>query len=198
MNTIYLVAGSIGTGKSTFTSSFFIGSDMEYISSDAYKKCFFDYSNVNLKDGYRCADKLVAYKLEDKCKKSEDFIYEICPTSTEKILYLKELVLKYQYKIISFFLATDDVDINIKRVENRINIEKGDPIPVEKTHNRYYRSLNSISDIVHISETVYFIDNSSIIEVVACIKEQNLHLFKHSNWLNTFFINKLNKHNYGK
>ncbi|MBK8830923.1 MAG: hypothetical protein IPN60_08700 [Saprospiraceae bacterium] len=193
MKTIYLIVGSIGSGKSSFGKDFFANKNIEYISTDCYKKLFFDYYGHDLLKGYHKGDLLVQYKLEKNCKNNSDLIYEICPTNIDKINFIKYLLKTYNYKIVSFIIGTDDVNININRGKARYNLEGGDPVSEEKVTSRYYTTMTNLSIILNISNKTYFIDNSIKIKKIAYFENNTMHIFAHNIWFDEFVVNKINK-----
>ena len=141
----------------------------EYISTDCYKKLFFDYYGHDLLKGYHKGDLLVQYKLEKNCKNNSDLIYEICPTNIDKINFIKYLLKTYNYKIVSFIIGTDDVT------------------------SRYYTTMTNLSIILNISNKTYFIDNSIKIKKIAYFENNTMHIFAHNIWFDEFVVNKINK-----
>lgn len=162
MKTVYLILGSIGSGKSVvadFILSNKIFENIEYVGSDIYKKKYFDLDVGIDERGYRCADELVFHRIEQICKSESDFMYEFCPTNLNKIQTIKHLVQKYNYKIISFFIGTESKEINVERCKSR---EKNgaDEVSEEKVIRRYSEALNRVIEITDFSSKMYFIDNS--------------------------------------
>lgn len=190
MNTIYLVLGSIGTGKSTLAKELFMGLNLDFISSDLYKKMFF-HENAQLSTGYKKADLLADYKLEANCKNKVDFVYELCPTNGMKIERIIDLKVKYKYKFISFIVGTNNVDINITRTQNRYDIGKADYVPAEKVVSRYSLAFENMPTLVKQSEKCYFIDNSEYYKPIAYLSNEMLHLFNFTEWFNNFLLNKI-------
>ena len=177
MKTAYLVLGSIGSGKSVFAD--FILSDatfenIEYVGSDMYKKKYFD-SDVKIdKRGYRAADELVFYRIEQICTSGNDFVYEFSPTNLNKIETIKHILKKYNYKIVAFFIGTENQEINVTRCKNREQ-NGADRVPEEKVRRRYSDALNRVIDIVDLSQKTYFIDNSKETpKIVAHLTDNNL------------------------
>ncbi|MDR2913329.1 MAG: zeta toxin family protein [Tannerella sp.] len=193
MKTIYLLVGSIGSGKTVVGSRIFSYEpyqEIEYIGSDVYKRFFFDTKGNKLSEGYRRADKLVEYKMYRVCKKGNDFIYELCPTAQHKIDRIALIKEQYEYNIVSFFIGTSSVDINIERTKKRYDTENADTISEEKVRTRYFMTMDNIGQITKMSETVYFIDNSDSPNIVAYLSNNDLHIFKHVEWFDKYILNK--------
>lgn len=162
MKTVYLILGSIGSGKSVvadYILSNKVFENIEYVGSDIYKKKYFDIDVGIDERGYRCADELVFHRIEQICKSDNDFMYEFCPTNLNKIQTIKYLTQKYNYKIISFFIGTQSKEINVERCKSR-EIKGADEVSEEKVIRRYSEALNRVIEIADISSKMYFIDNS--------------------------------------
>lgn len=180
--TIYLVLGAIASGKSTVSKKILSNdSEIEYVCADVYKKSLFDISvsgeNAS-KIGYRCADELLFFRIEELCAKGESFILEFCPTNRNKFETIKYYAKLYKYQIVSYFVGTDNVNINLSRNQER---EKngGDHVPEQKIKIRYEDAFNSILEIMCISKMVYFIDNSNEQhKVVACVDKRTVSVFE--------------------
>ena len=58
-----------------------------------------------------------------------------------------------------YYVATEDPEINISRVENRVRLG-GHPVPRQKVTERYYRSLELLFEAVRHTHRAYIFDNS--------------------------------------
>lgn len=58
-----------------------------------------------------------------------------------------------------YFIATDDPEINISRVRNRVKLG-GHSVPVNRIEQRYYRSLDLLMDAIRKTNRAYIFDNS--------------------------------------
>jgi len=186
MKTVYLILGSIGSGKSVvadFILSNKVFENIEYVGSDVYKKKYFDFDVGINERGYRCADELVFHRIEQICKSERDFMYEFCPTNLNKIHTIKYIVQKYNYKIISFFIGTERKEINVERCKSR-EINGADEVSEEKVIRRYSEALNRVIEITDISSRMYFIDNSNEIpKIIAYLFEGELEILDSTcNW----------------
>ncbi|MBS0633221.1 MAG: zeta toxin family protein [Verrucomicrobia bacterium] len=63
------------------------------------------------------------------------------------------------YRTYLYFIATDDPEINISRVQNRVNLG-GHPVPEHKIRKRYHRSLGLLPAAVRATNRAYIFDNS--------------------------------------
>lgn len=159
--TVYFIFGSIGSGKSEVAKRLLCSNkfkDLIYIGSDAYKYKFFNQRNLE-KKGYRCADELAFLVMKEACRNGKSFMYELCPTNHNKIESIKHLINEYNYKTIGFFVGTNNVNINLKRVIQRTN-EGKDEVLEEKVKERYNDALGRVLELLSITNILYFIDNS--------------------------------------
>lgn len=189
MKTIYLILGAIGSGKSTLAESLGLKLNVDFVSSDLYKKFYFN-NYATLSTGYRKADLLVKFKLSMNCQNAVSFIYELCPTNLEKVLTITEMKKKYSYRIISFIIGTDSSQVNINRTKKRIQVENADFVAVDKVVSRYDLTFENLPQLISISDENYFIDNTDFFKVVGYMKNTKLHLFNKSNWLSNLLIKK--------
>jgi len=63
------------------------------------------------------------------------------------------------YRTYLYFVATDDPDINISRVRNRVKLG-GHPVPENRIAQRYYRSLDLLMAAIRHTNRAYIFDNS--------------------------------------
>ena len=63
------------------------------------------------------------------------------------------------YRTYLYFVATEDADINVSRVQHRVAMG-GHPVPEEKIRQRYTRSLALLADAVTYANLAYIFDNS--------------------------------------
>jgi len=193
---IHMVLGSIASGKSSISKKILSNnSNIEFICADLYKTAFFDISvskDDQSKVGYRCADELLFYRIEELCTEGNDFILEFCPTNRNKFETIKYYAKRYGYKIISYFVGTDNVNINILRNHNR-ELDGYDYISEQKVKARYEDAFNSILEIMCISWHThkYFLhiilDKMQTIKNTKHLNIQILHLEK--NQLDGLLIN---------
>lgn len=147
---IIVFAGPNGSGKSTITDIVGISSDYIYINADEIKKAT------------HCTDLEAAVWAEEKRENALDnndsFVFETV-LSTERNLLLLEKAKDKGYFIKAYFVLTCDPEINISRVEARVE-SGGHDVPVEKIKKRFTNSINNISELVSIADVVHIIDNS--------------------------------------
>jgi len=191
MKTIYLILGSIGSGKSVVSD--YISSDttfanIEYVGSDIYKKRYFDRDVKIDKKGYRCADELAFYRIEQICQSEKDFLFEFCPTDLNKVETIKRILRKHDYKIVAFFIGTENKEINVERCKKREN-DGADNVSEEKIKSRYTEAMIRVFEIADQAEKMYFIDNSmEIPKLIACLDDNILTLYEDTcKWFNKIY-----------
>jgi len=65
-----------------------------------------------------------------------------------------------EYKNYLYYISTDDVDLNISRVKERVK-EGGHDVPLDKITSRYYNSLKLLHKAIKYTYRTYIFDNSS-------------------------------------
>ena len=147
---ILVFAGPNGSGKSTISKRF--STVGIYINAD------------NIKSATDCSDleaAVEAEKLREFClEKNRDFSFETV-LSTERNLLLLERAKQQGYKIESVFVLTIDPELNAYRVRSRVDAG-GHDVPVEKIHERYYRSLSLLPRLIKVSSVCVIIDNTDM------------------------------------
>lgn len=63
------------------------------------------------------------------------------------------------YRTYLYFIATDDPEINVSRVRNRVKLG-GHSVPEDRIASRYHRSLDLLMDAIRHSNRAYVFDNS--------------------------------------
>jgi len=160
--TAFLITGAIGSGKSTIAyllySKGFFAEDVEFLCEDLIKKNYFD-DVCPLKKAYAYAKTYLRYKLNRLQQDNQDFVYELVPSNKEKLNVLKQIK-ENGYKLISIYLCTDNEQINLNRVQNRM-LSGADFVSSEKVISRFNLSLEQLDGIVSLSEIVYLVNSLS-------------------------------------
>jgi len=92
-------------------------------------------------------------------EKKVAFTFETVMSHPSKVSVLAEAQ-RLGYRTYLYFIATDDPQINISRVENRVQ-QGGHSVPKNKIEERYYRSLDLLWDAIAYTNRAYIFDNSS-------------------------------------
>ena len=86
------------------------------------------------------------------------FTFETVMSSDDKIAFMLK-ARESGYRTYLYFVATEDPDININRVKNRV-AAGGHPVPTEKIVQRYGRCLILLPAAIAASNRAYIFDNS--------------------------------------
>lgn len=90
----------------------------------------------------------------------ESFAIETVMSDRSKLEYI-HTARNMGYRIYLYFVSTKDVNINIGRVEQRIELG-GHSVPKDKIRSRYIRSLENLYEAMLLSDRAYIFDNSGI------------------------------------
>lgn len=121
------------------------------------------------------------------------FSFETVMSSPDKIEFLKK-ARQQNYRTYLYYIATDEPEINISRVNRRVKTG-GHDVPKHKIISRYYRSLDLLTEAVKYSNRAYIFDNSGkksflIAEITNAetleIKTDSLPL-----WFKNYFLDKI-------
>lgn len=86
------------------------------------------------------------------------FSFETVMSARDKVLFLRE-VQGRGYRTYLYFVATEDPEINLSRVENRVRLG-GHGVPQEKILARYERCLGLLPEAIAYANRAYVFDNS--------------------------------------
>jgi predicted ABC-type ATPase len=86
------------------------------------------------------------------------FTFETVMSHPNKVELLEQAQ-RAGYRTYLYFIATDDPEINISRVRNRIK-QGGHSVPEDRIAPRYHRSLDLLMDAIRHSNRAYVFDNS--------------------------------------
>jgi predicted ABC-type ATPase len=87
------------------------------------------------------------------------FTFETVMSSPDKVEILKKAQ-GLGYRTYLYYIATDDPEINISRVRNRVAMGFH-PVPEDKIVSRYKRSLDLLMEAVRHTNRAYIFDNSA-------------------------------------
>jgi predicted ABC-type ATPase len=92
-------------------------------------------------------------------EKKIDFCFETVMSHPSKIEEIKEAKQK-SYKTYLYFICIDDPEVNVSRVENRVE-KGGHNVAPDKISSRYYNTLNNLIQMIENVDKCYLFDNSS-------------------------------------
>ena len=121
------------------------------------------------------------------------FTVETVMSHPSKLEYIKMARAK-GYRVYLYFVSTQDVQINILRVDHRVNTG-GHSVPVEKIRSRYTKSLENLYDALRVSDRAYLFDNSELDNPIWLVEYDGQEVFLNVSdvpqWIEMYLINKL-------
>ncbi len=125
------------------------------------KLSFFEVS-VNSYFASVCADFIRRKLLESHIS----FTFETVMSAPDKIQLLSAAQ-QMGYRTYLYYIATDDPDINITRVRQRV-AAGGHDVPQDKIVSRYKRSIKQLPKAIKATNRAYIFDNSGDVAVWVC------------------------------
>ncbi|OGC05621.1 hypothetical protein A2230_01160 [candidate division WOR-1 bacterium RIFOXYA2_FULL_36_21] len=156
---VYIIAGSNGSGKTTFAKTFL----------PEYAKCS-NFINADLiaqglspffpQQSAIKAGKLVLRQIEDFSAKGMDFAFETTLSGKTYLKHFKDLK-KMEYKLHLFFLWIPNTQLALARIKDRV-AEGGHDIPSEDVKRRFNRSIMNFFNIYRFFLNTWLLfDNSA-------------------------------------
>lgn len=137
---------------------------------------------------------LISSFLREKLFKSnKSFCFETVMSHVSKLDDIRDAN-SLGYKSYLYFVCIDDPEINISRVENRVQ-KGGHDVDSNIIKARYTRTLNNLFPAIEISDKVYLFDNSSekltLIAEINDAKSLKLHINEEDfpNWFKEHVLN---------
>jgi predicted ABC-type ATPase len=90
---------------------------------------------------------------------NRSFTFETVMSNRDKIELLRKAQIR-GYRTYLYYIATEDTQINISRVQNRVQMG-GHSVPEDKIVLRYRRSLDLLMEAVQFTNRAYIFDNSA-------------------------------------
>lgn len=128
--------------------------------SDLYTKLFVNDNLLTIKtfvDSYLAAD-LAEFVRQQLVDQGLSFTYETVMSFPDKIKFLEESRRK-GYKVYLYFIATNDPEININRVNLRV-AQNGHYVDPDVISRRYFRSLKNLKFAIKQTDRAYVFDNT--------------------------------------
>jgi predicted ABC-type ATPase len=114
--------------------------------------------HVNSKiDSYLAAD-IAEFLRQELLQNQLSFTYETVMSHSSKIDFLRKAKLE-GFRVYLYFIATEDPEININRVQLRVAQDGHDVMP-DIIKNRYFKSLQNLKEAVKQTDRTYIFDNS--------------------------------------
>lgn len=119
------------------------------------------------------------------------FSFETVMSSPSKVDFLR-LAREQGYRTYLYFVATDDPEINVARVESRV-AKGGHPVSRDLIVSRYHRSLGLLPDAARVASRAFVFDNSTGGSAPALIAEAEdgtleFHAERVPKWITTVFL----------
>ena len=114
-------------------------------------------------DSYLAAD-IAEFIRQSLLENGLSFTYETVMSHEGKIDFLQKARDK-NYRVYLYFIATEDPEINIRRVNVRVALN-GHYVPAELIRNRYFKTLRNLKEAVKKSNRAYIWDNSATASIL--------------------------------
>lgn len=146
------------------------------------------------KDTHSYESSLITSFIREKLLESnQSFSFETVMSHYSKIEEI-ENAKKKGYKTYLYFICIDHPEINISRVNDRVN-KGGHNVDNHKIINRYPKTLENLLPAIKVADKSFLFDNSNEMELIAEVQNENLTLLKElenlPNWFIEYVINKI-------
>lgn len=125
---------------------------------------------------------------------SKSFTFETVMSSPDKVEFLQKAQQR-GYRTYLYFVATEDPNINISRVKNRVR-NGGHDVPTDKITTRYFRSLELLWEAVKYTNRAYIFDNSrsELLWLAEITDAKNLEIKFNAvpSWFKKYMLDKIN------
>jgi predicted ABC-type ATPase len=150
---LYVFAGPNGSGKSTVTAGV-------YTSLESLPTLYINADEIAAKRNMTAYDAAVEAERQrrEALARGLSFVVETVMSTENKIDFLREAKLA-GYHVHLEYLTTQDPDINVARVRNRM-LAGGHDVPAGKVAARYHRSMSLLKEAIGIVDTARIYNNS--------------------------------------
>lgn len=146
------------------------------------------------KDSHSYEGALVAMFLRDKLMDSnQSFCFETVMSHASKLQEIN-MAKEAGYKIYLYFVCIDDPEVNISRIDNRVN-KGGHDVDDSKVIERYPKTLNNLFPAIELSDKAYLFDNSGDELTMIAEIENGMQMTLHvdspefPNWFKKYVLN---------
>ena len=115
-----------------------------------------DFAKVEVNSYF--ASVAVGFLRQKLLERKISFTFETVMSHPSKVELLEQAQ-RAGYRTNLYFIATDDPEINISRVRNRVRLG-GHPVPEDRITPRYHRSLDLLMDAIRHANRTFVFDNS--------------------------------------
>lgn len=177
--------------KDFFRSSQF--SPVRRNEADLWEKLLVEHNTLRVDtsiDSYLAAD-LAEFIRQQLLGNGVSFTYETVMSHEGKVQFMQSALQK-GYRVYLYFIATEDPEINISRVQVRV-AQKGHAVLPEVIKNRYYKSLRLLKSAVTQTSRAYIFDNSGeqanlIAEITDGVDVRLNDVVNVPNWVATYLL----------
>ncbi len=143
---------------SYFASSEFLSSQNLVAASDSItcRDEKLSFGNIDFNSYH--ASVLADFLRRKAMEAGKSFTFETVMSSRDKVLLLEE-ARERGFRTYLYFMATEDPEINIQRVKNRV-ANGGHDVPERKIIDRYHRSLALLTEALRHTNRAYLFDTS--------------------------------------
>ena len=150
----------------------------------------FDESTNSQSYGSSLINSFIRSKLFDE---GINFCFETVMSHESKLQEILEAKNR-GYKTYLYFVCLDDVEVNISRVDNRVN-QGGHSVDDGKIKARYTRTLNNLLHAINLADESYLFDNSNEMLLFAEVKNGEINILVDEefipNWFFEYVVNKM-------
>jgi predicted ABC-type ATPase len=185
VKTVIVFAGPNGSGKSTVNAKVLadpaLGFDGVYINADdiakTIKGVFASPRDLNIAAAEQ------AEALRRKCLDSgQSFAFETVMSTPEKVALMSQARAR-GYEVHLVFVTTEDAEINVERVANRVALG-GHDVPAESIRSRYESAMRLLPVAIEQATSVLVYDNSvnerEAVLVAQKMRDSDLEIFSSS------------------
>lgn len=132
---------------------------------------------------------LIDFLRHELIKLGKTITFETVMSHHSKIDFLKKTK-ELGYKNYLYYIATEDVEINKRRVLKRVS-EGGHSVASDKIESRYYQSLLLLKDAVKYTHRTFIFDSTNETKLILEIENNKIIDFKFEtvpNWVDTYLL----------
>lgn len=126
-----------------------------------------------------------------ECNKS--FSFETVMSHRSKVTEIKDAK-KQGYRVYLYFICLDNPNLNIARVEDRVE-KGGHPVAPEKVLDRYSKTLRNLLPAIRLANRAYLFDNSNEMRLIAEVEDMKITICEDEarlpNWFIQYVVNLL-------
>ena len=160
-----------------------------------------NFQRISIRNNYLISDQkinsyqaaLIAEFFREKLRlENHIFSFETVMSHKSKLDFMRKAK-ENGFKVYLYFICTQDPEINKQRVKNRIK-KGGHNVPENKVEERYYRSLELLSEAFLIADRAFILDSSNKNRDVIIEKKDNeiiVHQQYVPEWIGLYVLDKL-------